>query len=152
MQLSWEEKSCTKWASNYIKTTLFTSSENNSLASSLEGVKQLKDIEIVSVSDVSGSANITHSRGKVRYLYEFTVELSVLVFAASGAGAGGDDDGPFKATFKVEDCINDQLDDIVVSIAWPGMSGAHTPRAGINKSMVPSPYRALSTQYLLRYC
>ncbi len=122
MQLSWEEKNCTKWASNYIKTVLFASSESNSLASSLEGFKQLKDIEIVSASDVSGSANITHSRGKVRYLYEFTVELSVLVFAV-----GRED--PFKASFKIEDCINDQLDDAVASTAWTGTGTA--PPAGI---------------------
>ncbi len=110
--MSWEEKNCTKWASDYIQNQLFASSSNFGPILFEEGIKQLRDIEIVSVVDVTGNANITHSRGKKRFLYEFALDLSILVHAASR-------EEPYKATVKVEDCINDQLSDIVISVTWP---------------------------------
>ncbi len=78
----------------------------------IESTPLAVSLEVLNVSEVSGNANITHSRGKVRYLYEYTIELAVEVTPA-GAGAA-----PLTATVKVEDCINDQLEDVVVSISW----------------------------------
>ncbi len=121
MKHSWEEKNCTKWASDYIKTNLFSPSpsELSNLSPYIEDTKVLNNIEIAGVSDLNGNATITHSRGKVRYLYEFTVELSVSVYSDAR-------EEPYKAIFKVEDCINDQLDDIVASAVWTG----ETPPSG----------------------
>ncbi len=104
----------------YIKETLFNSNSNNDSSNSSSNSNIIttdssplaKSIGILSVADVTGNATITHSRGKVRYLYEFNIELSVEVQPAREGAE------PLAAVVKVEDCINDQLDDIVVSISW----------------------------------
>lgn len=100
--MTWEEKNCTSWATEKLPT-LFC--EEYSL-----GNLSNYDITIKSFSNAAGNAQITHVRGKARFMYELSFNLSFTAVSASG--------NEYSGTVAVEDVINDQLDDIELGVTW----------------------------------
>lgn len=99
----WEERDCTPWAKETLKS-LFSESfqfTSGSLVATIDDI-----------SSISGHANITHSRGKPRYMYSFSFELSAEV---SKVGSTSD---PIECKINLDDVINDVLDDVEISLKW----------------------------------
>jgi len=67
----------------------------------------------VKCDEVKGNASVTHSRGKPRYLYEYSFELDIEVvnLHSSSKSFSG-------VKIKVIDAINDQLDDMELELQW----------------------------------
>lgn len=113
---TWEEKDCTQWAKDKL-TSLIITDESIGLPSTVPYI-----IKVRKVSDIQGHAQIAHVRGKARYIYEFSLDLS---FTISSTDANKKD--KYKATVSVTDIINDLLDDIdIVSLRWGDSKSAPT--------------------------
>lgn len=104
---TWEEKNCTEWAMEAMKRTFM----QGELA--CEGAYT---VSIIEDAKVRGHANLTHSRGKARYLYEIEIDLEVEV-------VGGADWASFGGTLAVTDVINDMLEDIELNMTWKTRPG-----------------------------
>lgn len=97
---SWEEKDCTEWAVKLLP----------SLFSSIPTI-ELGDISIYvsSIENVNGNAYVNHSRGKKRYFYDFSLTISLGIMDSSCTA--------FKGKLKVDDIVNDQIEDAVFSLS-----------------------------------
>lgn len=69
-------------------------------------------VEIVKVDEVKGNASVTHSRGKPRYLYEFSFDLHLTVSEINSSTSYSG------VKVKVIDAINDQLDVMETELQW----------------------------------
>jgi hypothetical protein len=100
---TWEERDCTRWAKSTIER-LFRDG--------YEMTAKNISIDVLSAEDINGNAQITHSRGKPRYLYELSFQLviSVTEISTSKTYSG--------VKIKVIDAINDQLDDMELEVVW----------------------------------
>lgn len=106
---SWEEKDFTAGCKVILGEVLDNA---NSSFSSVPDVK----ITGCDVENIDGHANVTHSRGKARFLYEFTCSLTFEVTSSK----------QYKGTLKLVDLTNDQdCDDYDMMIEWkaPSPSG-----------------------------
>lgn len=113
---TWEEKDYTQWAKDKL-TSLIVIDESIGLPSTVP-----YNIKVRKVSDIQGHAQIAHVRGKARYIYEFSLDLS---FTISSTDANKKD--KYKATVSVTDIINDLLDDIdIASLRWDDSKSAPT--------------------------
>jgi len=113
---TWEEKDYTQWAKDKL-TSLIVIDESIGLPSTVH-----YNIKVRKVSDIQGHAQIAHVRGKARYIYEFSLDLS---FTISSTDANKKD--KYKATVSVTDIINDLLDDIdIASLRWDDSKSAPT--------------------------
>lgn len=113
---TWEEKDCTQWAKDKL-TSLIVTDESIGLPSTVP-----YNIKVRKVSDIQGHAQIAHVRGKARYIYEFSLDLS---FTISSTDVNKKD--KYKATVSVTDIINDLLDDIdITSLRWGDSKSAPT--------------------------
>ena len=100
--MTWEEKDCTNWAKDKLPG-LFDIDEQLSHTGEYT-------VTLSSCSGIDGHANITHVRGKARFMYEFSFDLKFSIKVPGGA--------EYTGTAKIVDVINDQLDDIDVSLSW----------------------------------
>jgi hypothetical protein len=103
--MTWEERDCTKWAKTKLPT-LFTSAEQ------LQKTNQYQ-VTINKLENGEGSAQIAHVRGKARFIYELSFDLS---FTVEDEKSGTS----YMGKVNVSDVINDQLDDIDLAITWTG--------------------------------
>ena len=113
---TWEEKDCTQWAKDKL-TSLIVTNESIELPSTLPYT-----IKVRKVSGIQGHAQIAHVRGKARYIYEFSLDLSFKIASTDANKKDG-----YKATVSVTDIINDLLDDIdIASLRWDDSKSAPT--------------------------
>lgn len=98
---TWEERDCTKWAMEKLPK-LFSEPEDLPKAG-------IFAVSIKELSNEQGSAQIAHVRGKARFIYELSFDLKFSVSLA---------DKKYTGKVSVADVINDQLDDIELSVTW----------------------------------
>ena len=89
---TWEEKNCTETAKDLFTKTIETASPF---------VSGDYTLTFDSIKDVSGNAQITHVRGKARYLYDFSCDIKFVVTKEKDAEYSS------KATIKASEIIND---------------------------------------------
>lgn len=93
---TWEERDCSAWGKGRIREIFDGSSTDGSVTFS-------------EPSKVEGHANITHVRGRARFMYEWDFSVSASV----------DHNGSIVSlSVDVGEAINDQLDDIVLTPSW----------------------------------
>jgi hypothetical protein len=114
---TWEERNCTAWATNFI-TAMF--SEESTFTAKYKD--QSFDVAINEAKNISGNAQITHSRGKVRYLYELSFDLGITMNKSTSTNE-------YTATLKVSDVINDLLDDMELTVEWKKKPPSNTASA-----------------------
>jgi activator of HSP90 ATPase len=126
---TWEERDCTKWAMEKLPQ-LFSESEDLPKSG-------LYTVTIKDLSNAQGSAQIAHVRGKARFIYELSFDLKFSVVAG---------DKKYKGKVSVADVINDQLDDIELSVTWdkspPGAELAAVRNAVISGTALRKMIRA----------
>jgi len=101
---TWEERDVSSWA----KTTLCTVLNEN-----LNTVKVGNySLKYLSFDNVKGEAQITHIRGTARFLFEMSFSFKFSLHDASV-------DKKYEGKMDVTDVINDQLDDVDISLeSW----------------------------------
>jgi activator of HSP90 ATPase len=101
---TWEERNCSAWGKEKLQAVINSS----------DGISKSESGYAVTfnVTKTEGSASITHSRGKARFLYEWTLTAD---FEATGASSE-----LWKGSAVFSDVINDQLDDIEIEVTWTG--------------------------------
>eukprot|EP01038_Epipyxis_sp_PR26KG_P011497 gene11497-15401_t len=122
---TWEERDCTAWAKSCLTDTIFKPDDkiddNIAQVPTLSINSTQYDITIQTIKKVEGNASITHSRGKARYLYEFSFEFNLKIREKNDNNASDNNakkKKSFKSTVTVADVINDQLDDIEIEMNW----------------------------------
>lgn len=126
--MTWEERDCTKWAIEKLPT-LFEDKED--LQKSNQYAVQIKGL-----TNAQGSAQIAHVRGKARFIYELSFDLSFSV-------ADEKSDKKYKGKVSVSDVINDQLDDIELSVSWTDKSPPGAELATIRNTVIGTALRKL---------
>ena len=108
---TWEEKECSSWAKEKIISIFSSQIEIDSSKHPFTSII-LKKIE-----KLDGHANVTHSRGKARFIYEYSFNLKIKVTRKEKTWEG---------TVSIADVINDQLDDLELEFSWdePKPSGS----------------------------
>lgn len=102
---TWEEKNCTEAAKKVFENVLEAASGFSSGG---------YYISVDSIKEVSGNAQITHVRGKARYLYDFSCNIKFVL-----SKAGSPDAESAKATVKMSEIINDSdWDDYAFSVEF----------------------------------
>jgi tetratricopeptide (TPR) repeat protein len=108
---TFEEKDMSKWAINNLTDILssikYSMNGNGTCDSLLNGSIF---INITKVKDLNGDAEIIVSRGKTRYLYDFTCELEYDVILTAfdiNAGLGDTTDKKYKGSIKITDISPD---------------------------------------------
>ena len=120
---TWEEKNCAKWGKETIEKLFSESKEYSSGA-----------IKVVATGakEVTGHAQITHTRGKTKYIYEYSFQVKLDITESGSSIAAG-------TTVSVIDATNDQLDDLEIEIKWgdkrPSNAAMSTIKDIINKSV-----------------
>lgn len=106
---TWEERDCSQWAREKLKKTL-----SEKISPVMFGSYTLT---FSSWTDVIGDAQITHIRGKARFLFEMS-------FTGNFSLKNHSIDKIYEGKLAIVDVINDQLDDMELSItSWsPGKS------------------------------
>lgn len=133
---SWEDRDATGKCSAKLKEILEGALEELSEPLSGVGNTALVSCEIAD----GGTANVTHSRGKVRYMYEFTLDFK---YECEVDGTS------FKGTLKAIDMTNDQdEDDYEVQQEWAGSRPSAKPWGDkIRKALTGSEFKeALKVQ------
>lgn len=140
---TWEERNCTKWAISFLPT-IFGDEEEVSIKS----YGQSYDFSVTEVTNVKGNAQITHSRGKIRYLYELSFDLSFRINTTSSSSS------EYTGTLNVNDIIVDLLDDIELSIEWKNKPPSNTFTAFQNvvsgsevRKLIITKMRSFETEY-----
>jgi hypothetical protein len=107
---TWEERDCTVWAKDNL-TSIFNEKQEINTTSPFK-------ITLESISNIEGTAQIAHVRGTARFIYELSFSLSLTIEDETHK--------KFIASAIIHDVINDQLDDIEVSVtvSKPTPSGA----------------------------
>lgn len=101
---TWEERDCSSWARGALKAIL------TDKATELQS--GIYTLQFKSFTEVKGDAQITHIRGKARFMYEMSFSCS---FSLHDSGSNKKYEGKFSAA----DVINDQLDDMEITIdSW----------------------------------
>lgn len=131
---TWEEKNVFTWAKDFLQNNFGAGPTVTHEIQLKIGGKKF-ELAVNSLENVIGTAQITHSRGKARYLYEFTFDVS---FSLSEERKPEEE---FTGKIKVEDVINDLLDDIVYSVSWTKKPPASLV-SGIEKALVGSDVHA----------
>lgn len=116
---TWEERDCTKWALEKLPD-FFT--EHKELPKAGQYTVLIKDL-----SNLQGTAQIAHVRGKARFIYELSFDLKFDVSAG---------DKKYKGKVSVTDVINDQLDDIEFSLSWTKESPPNAEVAAVRSSVI----------------
>lgn len=101
---TWEERDCTAWAK---KTLLELFNAKIVLPKTNQYTVTLKPVK-----DFNGNSQVTHIRGKARFIYEFAFDVSFTVTSEANAAT------KFKGKLNIADLINDQLDDMEVALTW----------------------------------
>lgn len=105
---SWEERDATVKSLEKLKEILEASLES---LSSVIG----SSTSLFAIDDVTGNASVTHSRGKVRYMYEFSI---VMKFESKVDG------GTHEGRVRCLDLTNDQdEDEFTIEVEWVGGGG-----------------------------
>ncbi len=99
---TWEERDYTPWAKDQIKA-LFSGFEDVST--------DVFQVSFTDIDNVLGHANVTHSRGKPRYLYSFSFDLKLNFEVISSSQS-------FSVKVSVDDVISDVLEDIEIALEW----------------------------------
>ena len=118
---TWEERDCTKWALEKMPT-LFD--EKADLPKSNQYAVQIK-----SLTNTQGNAQIAHVRGKARFIYELSFDLE---FSVTDDKSGKN----YNGKVAVSDVINDQLDDIEFSLSWTGISPPGAELAAVRNTVI----------------
>lgn len=103
---TWEERNCTEWGKEKLRS-LFSNDRLTAAG---------YNVTIKSLTKVEGNAQITHSRGKARFMYEWTLTVDFEAVSSE----------TFKGSAVCSDVINDQLDDIEIELTWSGKKPAHS--------------------------
>ena len=102
---TWESRNCSEWAKSTLESTLapFEVSDSNI------------SIEIDSVDDVSGHAEMVHTRGKLKRIFDFSITLKGSVTAGDKA---------WKGKFTLDSVMPSATtaDDLELTISWEGSS------------------------------
>ena len=117
---SWEERNATKQCEETLMSIM-------DLPASFAdfGDKSGTGLVITACEDVTGTANVTHSRGKVRRFYEFNVTLKFEVTV---------DGTTYQGKINCLDLANDQdEDDYSVLHEWTGSTGRPPAASGGDK-------------------
>ncbi|RYH20974.1 hypothetical protein EON65_21890 [archaeon] len=101
---TWEERNCTTWGKE--KLPVIISNDQTTAGNGFT-------ITFTKLDKIEGHSSITHSRGKARFLYEWTLTVK---FEAQRGGQA------YKGTAIFSDVINDQLDDIETEVTYTGAS------------------------------
>lgn len=110
---TWEERDMSEWAKDNL-ITLFADNEI------LPSINQYI-ISTKKPTKIEGHAQIAHVRGKARYIYEFSFDIACTInkqSSTSPSSVSSDDKQKYKANISIHDIINDQLDDLEISINW----------------------------------
>ena len=105
---TWEERDCTERAKQKLIEIFNTTFECPEILSN-GTVGEAVSVSINTISNLKGSSQITHIRGKARFFYEFSFELSFTI---------NDGSKTYSGKLKIFDIVNDQLDDIELEIEW----------------------------------
>lgn len=124
--MTWEERDCTKWALEKLPT-LFV--ETADLPKSNQYTVQIKGC-----TNAQGSAQIAHVRGKARFIYELSIDLNFSVSDDKSANK-------YKGKVSVADIINDQLDDIELTVSWTDKSPPGAELATIRNTVIGAALR-----------
>lgn len=110
---TWEDKDKTLWAKKVLND-LFINTMNNSILDNFINCKKNElSISFDSIKSISGHANITYSRGKARYLYEFSMSLVLCVTDLKSSIEYKN------IILTINDAINDLLEDMELSLELP---------------------------------
>lgn len=111
---TWEERNCTEWGKEKLATVI---PEGEGISGSSFRVS------FTALSKKEGNAHITHSRGKARFMYEWTLTVDIQAVGFE----------TFKGSAVLSDVINDQLDDIEVELSWTGKKPMHADGKAIRE-------------------
>jgi len=100
---TWESRNCSDWA-------------KTELEGYFKGVSATANgyaMEVQKCDGVEGTAEIVHTRGKIKYIYDFVVTLKLAVTQQST-------DTTWKATLTVESVMTPDLEDSDWAVTWTG--------------------------------
>eukprot|EP01039_Chlorochromonas_danica_P005857 gene5857-6450_t len=129
---TWEERNTTSWC-------------KEKLAAIIPGGAGINGsnyaVSLTALTKTEGHAQITHSRGKARFMYEWT--LTVDFEALSGGNT-------YKGSVVFSDVINDLLDDIETEVSWTGKKPVHAETKIVQdllKRLIISKMRTFEEEY-----
>ena len=108
---TWEERDVTAKAKDVLRATF---DQSFGLSDATLATAKGYSVNIDSLENISGSANITHVRGKPRYFYDWSFDLIVDISSTDASKT-------YTCKLTAEDVVNDQLDDIELTINWTGV-------------------------------
>ncbi len=150
---SWEERNATTSAIDILSRTLRTPGLllDGEIADAAKGAGPAElakiGITILNVDSVEGTASVTHSRGKARYMYDMSFTLHFKIEASSDnkqviAAASDAAAKIYKGKLKVIETNNDQsAEDLDFQLEWSGTSPSGPLMQLVRKAMMGSVIR-----------
>lgn len=114
---TWEERDLTTWGKQKVRDILDASTD---------------DVTITSVSKLDGTANITHIRGRARFMFEWTLTCDWTTMI---------DGKPYNGSAEVIEATNDQLEDLLDEMTVNVKS--KTPTSSVKSQVVDKVKRAI---------
>ena len=97
-------------------------------------------ITVLSCTDISGSASVTHVRGKARFMYEYTYNMNFEIVPPNATSASAK---TFKGKIKVLETNNDQDPaDYDLMLEWGGKSPSGPDMGACRKGLLGGEMRA----------
>jgi len=115
---TWEERDLSTWGKQKVRDILDASTDN--------------DVTIASVTKLDGTANITHIRGRARFMFEWTLTCDWTTMI---------DGKSYNGSVEVLEATNDQLEDLLDEMTVNVKS--KTPTSSVKAQVVDKVKRAI---------
>ena len=132
---TWESRNCTEFLQKTLPPLLAPFEINDS---------NNNNVKIESCSDIEGTSEIVHTRGKVKYIYDATMDLKFVVNIPSI-------DKTFKGSLKLESVMPGDLDSIDLNITWNGASPSGATMSTVKSIVMGSQMREELEKRILQY-
>ena len=132
---TWESRNCTDFLQKTLPPLLapFEITDNNN-----------NNVKIESCSDIEGTSEVVHTRGKVKYIYDATMDLKFIVTLPSI-------DKTYKGSLKLESVMPGDLDSIDLNITWNGGSPSGATMSVVNGIVMGNQMREELEKRIMQY-